>query len=264
MTLAVMLLEGVSMFQLGALAFFVWLAAARDRGWAWLPAAWFGFHVTRDLLGSGHQNSLLLPLLVVGAGVLMLSKERLSRSATVGILLFLIVVGIASTDRDGVEPPEPPPPAELAEAEFPELRGRILVIESEEAGIAIARSTTGSIAASSDDVEIAEEDDYVLVTLDEDPVEFQVPAESRVIVRSGSADVSVVVDAFTVSVDTLSGDIEAVLTGDHPVRAVTHNGSIEAKDVDDEDPDDHVLRASAGGTPVSLNSVSGDITIEQN
>src|SRR5687768_1173761 len=94
--LAVTAFAGVSLFQIAAVGFFTWLALARKQGWAWIPAGIFGFHVAQDLF-DGQGSSLFFPLMVLAAGVLLLSRDRLSKNATIGILLMLAVIGIASS-----------------------------------------------------------------------------------------------------------------------------------------------------------------------
>ena len=278
--LAITAFAGVSLFQIGAVAFFTWLALARKQGWAWLPAAFFGFHVTQSLL-DGVGGSLFFPLMVVAAGVLMLSRDRLSKNATIGILLMLAVVGIASSNRDNPRPPnlEPEPaanaPIELeppVEPDIPEgtqpydLDGRTLVIVSGSRDLVLTRSRNSQVLIGHEsDFEIVEERGLATIEVPEGdaPLEIAVPAEADVAVRTVSGDVEAEVGAFTLDVDTISGDLDIELLGIHAVTAESPEGRIVAEGVEDFDSSPELLLGAANGNRVRLRSGTGKILVSQ-
>lgn len=279
--LAVTAFAGVSLFQIGAVAFFSWLALARKQGWAWLPAAFFGFHVAQDLL-DGVGGSLFFPLMVVAAGVLMLSRDRLSKNATVGILIMLAVIGIASSNRaqeakinlqlDGPPhaPVQPEPPDAAAEdpdaLPLPALNGRELVVLAEDIDVELRQARRGTGTVAPDGVGISDDSsDFLIVdvTSASGPVEIAVPAEASVRVRTTFGDVTADIAAFALDVDTVSGKVDVDLDGDHAVTAETSDGSITAAGVEDLDPEENYLATAISGPRVRLKTVTGDISISQ-
>lgn len=272
--LTVTAFAGVSLFQIGAVAFFVWLALARDKGWAWLPAAFFGFHVAGDLL-DGRGGSLFFPLMVVAAGVLMLSKERLSKNATIGILLLLAVVGVASSNRDS--PPDPPmrvevdrrpPPAEIESQENTQafdLDGRDLVVSVSDRDVRVSKSRNSQLVIGDDEgFEILEEPDFVLIKVDggNDALDVRVPAEAKVSVQSTSGHVTALAGAFSLDIESLSGDVDVDLDLLRAVRAETKSGDITHGPYLDADADPSVFVLEGPGSPISIETISGDISIE--
>lgn len=263
---------GVSLFQIGAVAFFVWLALTRKQGWAWIPAAFFGFHLAQDLF-DGVGGSLFFPLMVVAAGVLMLSRDRISKNATIGILVMLAVIGIASSNRDNPPPPDLGPDApvevdpidERDQLELPPLRGRELVVLLDDIDLALSRSSDRRATVSSDGVGVAEEDDIVLLDARTaaDGIELEVPAEARVRVRSTSGDVEATVKGYALDVDSLSGELDITLDGRHALTAETVTGEIESDGIEDLDPAEESLTTVAAGPRVQLESVSGSISVSQ-
>lgn len=274
--LTVTAFAGVSLFQIGAVAFFVWLALARDKTWAWLPAAFFGFHVAGDLL-DGRGGSLFFPLMVVAAGVLMLSKERLSKNATIGILLLLAVIGIASSNRDdppnrapdlSVTPqpaPEIEPPVDEAELIDLDLRGRDLVVVGREADVTIRRSSKSGGGLVPGEASVSEEGDVVTVDAgaSDDEIELFVPAETQVFVRTVGGDVTAELSGVAIDVDTVSGDLDLDLVGMHAITAETAAGEIDAEGVEDSDPSPKALATEVVGSRVRLKTVTGSISISQ-
>ena len=271
--LSVTAFAGVSLFQIGAVAFFVWLALARDKGWAWLPAAFFGFHVAGDLL-DGRGGSLFFPLMVVAAGVLMLSKERLSKNATIGILLLLAVIGIASSNRDN--PPEPPPGLSVSPVEIQppandvelidlNLDGRDLVIIGREADVSIRRANRGDDGMIPGPASVTEEDEVVTIDAgaSEDEIEVFVPAETQVFVRTIGGDVTGDLSGVPLDVDTVSGDIDLDLVGVHAITAETSSGEIDTEGLEDSDPSARAFASEVIGSRVRLKTVTGSVSISQ-
>lgn len=270
-------LAGVSLFQMAAVGFFTWLALARKQGWAWIPAALFGFSVAEDLL-DGVSGSLFFPMLVIAAGVLLLARDRLSRGATIGILLVLAVVGITAGGEE--EPPPPPevaeapaPPADPVELEernglaLPALDGRELVIVTESTPVAL-RVGGGSVARFVDDetgIEVTESED--LVTIDvgaADSLSLEIPREADVIVRSVSGSVTAEVIGYGLDVDTVSGKVDIEIGGNStpPLRARTERGEIDVEGFEDTDPDALVFAGGGSrGRPVELRTRSGNIEL---
>ena len=274
--LAVTAFAGVSLFQIGMTAFFTWLALARKQGWAWIPAAIFGFNVAKDLL-DGIGGSLTFPLLVMAAGVLMLSRDRLSKNATVGILLLLVIVGLASNNRDAdprvitvgksdppAAPAAPKPPLDEAKLTELDLDGRDLVVIARDADVTIIRSSK-SEAGMSGDADVRTEDRALIVDVgdSDEPIELAVPAESQVIVRTTGGDVTADLSGVNLDVDTVSGDLDIDLVGDHAITAATASGEIEADGVEDLDPAADALATGIVGSRVRLKTLTGSISISQ-
>ena len=272
--LAITAFAGVSLFQIGMTAFFAWLALARKQGWAWIPAGIFGFHVAQDLL-DGVGGSLFFPLMVVAAGVLMLSRDRLSKNATIGILLLLAVIGIASSNRDGgprlAEPEEPADAVEqAAEPErilLPALKGRSLVIDAGPRDVHLLGPDGARASVDPEqEFEVSEESSVVLVRVPEgdDAFEVELPSEASVVVRSTTGDVETdALRGVTLSVDTVAGDIDVELEGPHAVTAQTTEGEIEAEGIRDYDDSPNLLASEARGSRVRLESLTGSISISQ-
>ncbi|HUR50375.1 MAG TPA: DUF4097 family beta strand repeat-containing protein [Acidimicrobiales bacterium] len=276
--LAITAFAGVSLFQIGAVGFFVWLALARKQGWAWLPAAFFGFHLAQDLF-DGVGGSLFFPLMVVAAGVLLLSRDRMSKNATIGILVMLAVVGIASNNRDGgprfdvqVDPPGVPAEPDAPDQELPEqtqrydLDGRRLVIQAGSRDLVLTRSRNSQVVIGAEEgFEIFEERDLARLQIPDgdDPLEIAIPAESEVAVRSVSGDIAAEVGALALDIDTVVGDIDVELDGPHAVTARTADGEIEADGIQDFDDSPNLLASEARGSRVRLESISGSISISQ-
>lgn len=281
--LAVTAFAGVSLFQIGAAAFFSWLALTRRQGWAWIPAAIFGFNVAKDLL-DGVGGSLFFPLMVVAAGVLMLSRDRLSKNTTIGILLLLAVIGVASSNRYGEidlpNPGSPLPPAApapraapAAELEvpddaqaLPDLDGRELVVLAEDIDVELRQARRGPGMVSAEGVSISDESSEVLLidaTSAPDAVEIEVPAEASVRVRTTFGDVKSEVGSFALDVDTVSGDVKVDLTGAHAVTAETSDGTITAEGIEDLDPEPRLLATEITGPRVRIKTVAGAISISQ-
>ena len=256
-------------------AFFVWLALFRHHGWAWIPAAIFGFNVAQNLLG-GFTGSVFLPLAVIAAGVLMLSRGRMSSQATVGVLVLLAVIGIAARNAGvGEEPgriePESTTSSELAAEDpdahpLPALRGRELVVLAEDIDVVLRAARRGTGTVTGDGVGISEESSEVLiidVTSVSGRAEVTVPAEASVHVRSTFGDVDAEVGAFSLDIDTVAGDIEIDLDGDHAVTAESAEGSVRAEGVDDLDPADNLLATEIVGPRVRVKTLTGDISVTQ-
>lgn len=278
--LAITAFAGVSLFQIGAVAFFTWLALTRKQGWAWLPAAFFGFHVAQDLL-DGVGGSLFFPLLVVAGGVLMLSRDRLSKNATIGILLMLAVIGIASSNR-GDDPtlnlridgppraaaqPNPPEQPDIPDDSHPyDLDGRQLVIQAGSTDLVLTRSRNAQVLIGVDSgFEIFEERGMARLEVPESdqPLEIALPAEADVLVRTVSGDVEAEVGAFKLDIDTISGNLDIELEGEHAITAESPKGRITAEGIDDFDPSPELLLGSADGTRLRLRSASGEILVSQ-
>ncbi len=280
--LAITAFAGVSLFQIGAVGFFTWLALARKQGWAWIPAAIFGFNVAKDLL-DGIGGSLFFPLMVVAAGVLMLSRDRLSKNATIGILLMLAVVGVASSNRNDAGPPaiEPDPPRAAADKPDPprqpeisedtqpyDLDGRRLVIQAGSTDLVLTRSRNSQVLIGNDSgFEIIEEPGLARLDVPDgdEPLEIAIPAEANVAVRTVSGDVEAEVGVYALDVDTISGDLNIELegVGVHGVTAESPEGKITAEGIDDFDPSDEVLLGAANSNRVRLRSTSGKILVSQ-
>lgn len=275
--LAITAFAGVSLFQIGAVGFFVWLAVTRKKGWAWVFAAFFGFHLAQDLF-DGVGGSLFFPLMVVAAGVLLLSRDRISKNATIGILVMLAVIGIASSNRDEArdvnvevaEPrlvPGPPATPPLPEDTQPyDLDGRRLVLQTGSRDLILTRSRTSQVLIGANDGFAIEEEPRLArieIPEGEEPFEIAIPAESEVSVRTVSGDVEAQVGAFALDVDTISGDIDVELNGPHAVTAQTAEGEIEAQGIEDLDDTPQMLASEIRGSRVRLESLSGSISIEQ-
>ena len=275
--LAVIAFTGVSLFQIAAVGFFAWLALARKQGWAWLPASFFGFHVAQDLL-DGVGGSLFFPLMVVAAGVLMLSRDRLSKNATIGILLMLAVIGIASSNRNSAldieEPVDRPAsrtivlgPPEDEELAVADLDGRDLVIDAGSRDVNLTASRSRAVKVLDDmEFELTEGPRFVSLDLPEGEGAFDiaVPAEAKVIVRSTSGDVRAnELNTSRLEIDTVEGDIEIQLDGQHAVTADTAEGEIDAEGIEDFDPAPNSLATDVTGSRVRLESVTGSISISQ-
>lgn len=264
---------GVSLFQVAAVGFFSWLALARKKGWAWIPAGLFGFSVAKDLL-DGVGGSLFFPLMVVAAGVLMLSRDRLSRNATVGILLALAVVGVASGSRDsgddrgihirlGTDQHDRPWLNENERTAL-DLDGRDLVVVARDADIRIVRSGKGGAGFSGDADLRSTGATLVLDAGDSDePIEVAVPAEANVLVRTTGGDVEARLSGVNLDVDTVSGDMDIELVGPHAITAETDSGDIEAEGVEDLDPAADALATDIVGSRVKLKTLTGSISIAQ-
>ena len=258
------------MMLIALTAFFLWLALFRHQGWAWIPAAIFGFNLAGYVLG----GTTFLPLVVIGAGVLLLSRGRMSNQATIGVLVLLAVIGIAARNG-GVEPEarrgevegttssEPAPDR----MELPELKGRQLLIVSNDADVAISRSPDRRFTAGEEDgeFEISELEDIVQVDLSDlgSGLDLQVPSEARVVVRTNSGEVEARVDGFGLEVDTVSGSVDIELLSNYPVQAETLAGEIEIDGFEDLDPAQDKLRSTGSGRPVRIETVSGAITVEK-
>ena len=283
LVLAITAFAGVSLFQIGAVGFFTWLALARKQGWAWLPAAFFGFHVAQDLL-DGVGGSLFFPLMVVAAGVLMLSRDRLSKNATAGILIMLAVIGIASNNRGGDptinlridrdDPPAapvPPAPPDAAASDpdptvLPALGDRELVILAGDIDVELRQARRGSGSVSGDGIGISDDSSDVLivdVTSSSGPVEVAVPAEASVRVSSTFGDVSAETAGYSLDVDTVSGDVEVKVEGTPSIRAETSDGGIHADGLVDEDDSPSVLVVTGTGTRIDVETVTGEVTFDK-
>ncbi|MBW3536769.1 MAG: DUF4097 domain-containing protein [Actinobacteria bacterium] len=260
------------MITVAATVFFVWLALARDKGWAWIPAAIFGFQVAQNVFEGG--GSLFFPVLVIAAGILLLSRGHLSRQAIIGILVILAIVGIAADDHSHDDESEKTAPAkktiptEVAteRSELPELKGRRLVVASNRADVSVSRSASRRATVDRDaEFKITEGEELVLVELSDlgAALDLRVPSESRLTVDTNSGDVNATVNGFGLEVDTNSGDVDIDLEGEHPVTAETLAGQISAEGVDDEDQSPAKLVTSGPGLPVTIETFAGDISIEQ-
>lgn len=262
-------LIGISLFQVAATVFFVWLALARDKGWAWIPAAIFGFQVAHDLL-DGVGGSLFFPVLVIAAGVVLLSRDRLSRKATVGILVLLAVMGIAADYEPRQKDVEATAAAQPTAApdfeELPALDGRSLVVDAgaRDVDLVTSRSSQPRVGADSG-FEVSEAPGVVMVTVEQDstPLEIEVPAEGNVVVRTTTGDVTAVIDRFSIDVHTITGRIDAELEGMNIVSAETRDGKIDNRGLDDFDPAPESLVTAGAGLPVRLKTISGVIAVGQ-
>lgn len=285
LVLAITAFAGVSLFQIAAVGFFTWLALSRKQGWAWLPAAFFGFHVAHDLL-DGVGGSLFFPLMVVAAGVLMLSRDRLSKNATIGILLMLAVIGIASSNRNdparrdpepaATSQPEPdssephssePHSAERGDelATLTDLDGRELVVNAGERDLLLTRSRDSQVRVTGDGGYSEElESSFVLLQVPdgEQPFEIRVPAEARVRVRTTSGDVEADLSGVALDIDTVSGDVEVELDGPHAITAQS-SGDIDVQGIEDLDPSPEAVATDIVGSRVRLTSLTGAISISQ-
>ena len=272
--LALTAFTGVRLFQVALTAFFVWLALARGKGWAWIPAAIFGINVAKDLL-DGIGGSIFFPLVVIGAGVLLLSRGRMSTQATIGVLVLLVVVGIAARNagvdaageaRGRITSSSEPDPAP-ERLELPALKGRQLLIVSNNADLAISRSPDRRFTAGEEagEFEISELEDIVQVDVSDlgSGLDLQVPSEARVVVRTNSGEVEARVDGFGLEVDTVSGSVDVELVSNYPVEAETLAGEIEIDGFEDLDPAQDKLRSTGSGRPVRIETVSGAITVEK-
>lgn len=269
---------GVSLFRVALVGFFVWLAVARSQGWAWIPAGILGIGIVSDVF-DGVGGSLVLPVLVIAAGVLLLARDRLSGRATTWILIGLLATGAYAANRDGrSEPPRLEPPAALPDerpaapeapdpASIPALKGRELEIRGANADIELApsRSARGTIVTDSD-FDIAEEDDVVVVSLGSGDYRIGIPAEADVLVITDDGDVSAHSGAFDLEVESISGDIDLDLGGSSEVQieAETRRGSIRAgEDLEDRDPSAQLFLHGDRGPRLSLSSRRGDISISR-
>lgn len=272
--LAITAFAGVSLFQIGAVGFFVWLALARKQGWAWIPAAFFGFHLAQDLF-DGVGGSLFFPLMVVAGGVLLLSRDRISKNATIGILIMLAVIGIASNNRDGAARiPEPDAPAEVTEEApaperilLPVLKGRSLVIDAGPRDVHLSKPAgqRGSVDPEHE-FTLSEESDVVFIDLpvEGDRFDLTLPSEANVVVRTTSGDVETdELGGVGLTVDTVAGDIDIELKGPHAITAQTAEGQIEADGIRDFDESPDLLLGEARGSRVRLESLTGSISISQ-
>lgn len=260
-------LIGISLFQVAATVFFVWLALARDKGWAWIPAAIFGFQVAHDLF-DGVGGSLFFPVLVIAAGVVLLSRDRLSRKATVGILVLLAVIGIAADNQPRqkrVEVDAAVQPAAAPEfAELPPLNGRSLVVDAGARDVDLVTSRSSEPRVGTDSgFEVSEGPGIVMVTVEQSstPLEMQVPAEASVVVRTTTGDVTAVIDRFSIDVHTITGRIDAELEGTHIVSAETRDGKIDNRGLEDLDDSPETLVTAGAGLPVRLKTISGAIAV---
>jgi hypothetical protein len=272
--LALTALAGVSLFRVMLTGFFVWLAVARKQGWAWIPAAIFGFKLVGDLF-DGVSGSLFFPLMVIAGGVLVLSRDRLSRGATFGILALLAVAGFAAADRDAPPVPvlhphrpieAPAAPAEPEPDRLPELDGRRLVVIAHDTDIRLTRAAgrLGSVE-SEDGYQVSEEDGDVMVLPDgSDEMEIRVPAEADVEVRTAGGDVVAIVGGYGLDVETEDGNVE-IEAGDRAlIRAQTDEGEIESEGFEDTDPTAQFFASSGGtGLAIKVETESGDIDIKR-
>ena len=271
--LALTAFTGVRLFQVALTVFFLWLALARDKGWAWIPAAIFGFNVAKDLL-DGIGGSIFFPLVVIGAGVLLLSRGRMSNQATIGILVLLAVIGIAARNG-GVEPETTKGEVESSTSsepapdrmELPELKGRQLLVVANNADVAISRSPDRRFTAGEEagEFEISELEGIVQLDLSDlgTGLDLEVPSEARVVVRTNSGEVEARIDGFGLEVDTVSGDVDVELAGNYRVEAETLSGEIEIDGFEDLDEDAKKLRSTGSGPPVQIKTVSGTISVEK-
>ena len=276
LVLGLFALAGVSIFKLALTGFFVWLAVARKQGWAWIPAAIFGFRVLGELL-DGAGGSLLFPLLVIAGGVLLLARDRLSGRATTWILIGLLATGIF-TAQDGQEeapfrlearPPAPvEKPAEPAQPEIqplPFLDGRELEIRFNSSDIVLrpARDPQGSIQTGAS-FEIIEEVDKVIVAGAGEKVEITLPAEADVLVSTRDGDVTAETGGFDLEVESETGDIRLELSTAAQVLAEARHGSITASpSLPDRDPSPQLFLHGETGPRVSVDTRRGDISISE-
>lgn len=276
LVLGLFALAGVSIFKLALTGFFVWLAVARWQGWAWIPAAIFGFKVLGELL-DGAGGSLLFPLLVIAGGILLLARDRLSTRATTWILIGLLATGIFAAQDDNQEAPprledRPAAPAEQpAEPPQPEIQplpfldGRELEIRFNSSDIVLrpARDPQGSIQTGAS-FEIIEEVDKVIVAGAGEKVEVRIPAEADVLLITRDGDVTAETGGFDLEVESESGDIRLELSAAARVLAEAHRGSITAPpSLPDREPSPQLFLHGESGPRVSVETRRGDISIAE-
>lgn len=276
LVLGLFALAGVSIFKLALTGFFVWLAIARKQGWAWIPAAIFGFRVLSELL-DGAGGSLLFPLLVIAGGVLLLARDRLCAGATTWILIGLLATGIFAARDDNQEAPprlrdrpsapaeQPAEPVQPEPQPLPALDGRELVIRFNSGDIVLrpARDPQGSIQTVAS-FEIIEEDDQVIVAGAGEKVEIRLPAEADVLVITRDGDVTAETGGFDLEVESESGDIRLELSTAAQVLAEARHGSITASpSLPDRDPSPQLFLHGESGPRVSVETRRGDISIAE-
>ncbi len=278
LALGLVAFTGVSLFKVALASFFVWLAVARGQGWAWIPAGIFGIRIVSELI-DGVGGSLFFPLLVIGGGVLLLARDRLSGRTTTWIMIGLLATGAyAANQNDDASPPRlvdepsapappaaPAPPTPIDNTELPDLDGRELEIRGARSDITLrpSRERRGTIETESD-FEVIEEDDLVIVALGDGQFELGLPAEADVLVVTGDGDVRAETGGYDLEIESNTGDIELTIVTPAQVIAEARRGSIEAEEsLEDRDPSSELFLYGDRGPRVSVESRRGDISIDQ-